>query len=79
MIMNTDRIVINYSSDKLEAIKIFAPEKYKQMENILTGELDKIFNKFVPTSTRKFINIKNGIVKPQEKAEKKEENGTGVF
>lgn len=56
--MRTEKVMVNYSADKLQAIKLLAPDTYNQMENILIEQLDKIYVKAVPLSTRKYIEAK---------------------
>ena len=65
--MKTEKIVVNFSSEKLQAIKIFAPEKYDGIENLLVEQLEKLYTKTVPASTVKYINAKNNLEEFDEK------------
>ena len=56
--MRYEKIVVNYSADKLQAIKILAPDTYKELEKLLNEQLEKIYIKSVPLSTRKYIEAK---------------------
>ena len=56
--MRYEKIVVNYSADKLQAIKILSPDIYKQLERLLCEQLEKIYVKTVPVSTRKYIEAK---------------------
>ena len=56
--MRYEKIVVNYSADKLQAIKILAPDTYNRLEKLLNEQLEKIYIKSVPLSTRKYIEAK---------------------
>lgn len=56
--MRCEKIIVNYSADKLQAIKILSPDTYKNLENLLCEQLEKIYVKSVPLSTRKYIAAK---------------------
>ena len=56
--MKTEKFTVNYCSDKLQAIKILAPDTYSRLEELLIEQIDKIYVKSVPQSTRKFIDAK---------------------
>lgn len=56
--MRYEKIIVNYSADKLQAIKILAPDIYKELEKQLSEQLEKIYVKVVPASTRKYIQAK---------------------
>ena len=45
-------------ADKLQAIKILAPDTYNRLEKLLNEQLEKIYIKSVPLSTRKYIEAK---------------------
>ena len=64
--MRTEKIMVNYSVDKLQAIKILAPDIYGQIENILIEQLEKIYIKTVPLSTRKYIEAKMNLEEPTQ-------------
>lgn len=56
--MKTDKITVSFSADKLQAIKILAPDTYDKIEDILTEQLEKVYVRSVPMSTRKYIEAK---------------------
>ncbi len=56
--MRLEKITINYSAEKLQAIKVLAPEIYSGIEKTLEEQLEKIYTKAVPLSTRKYIEAK---------------------
>ena len=39
--MKTEKITVSFDAEKLQAIKIFAPDMYADLENQLTGYLEK--------------------------------------
>ena len=53
-----EKITISYSAEKLQAIKVLAPEIYSGIEKTLEEQLEKIYTKAVPLSTRKYIEAK---------------------
>ena len=53
--MKIEKLTVNYPADKLNAIKIHAPEMYAGLEKQLTAALEKIYMKCVPAPTRKYI------------------------
>lgn len=56
--MKMDKIMVSFSSDKLQAIKILSPDTYDKIEDVLIGQLEKLYIKAVPLSTRKYIEAK---------------------
>ena len=52
--MKTEKIIVNFGSEKLKAIKILAPEVYAGLEKQLNDCLEKIYQKTVP-HTRTYI------------------------
>lgn len=56
--MRLEKITVNYSAEKLQAIKVLAPEIYGGIEKTLKEQLEKIYTKAVPLSTRKYIEAK---------------------
>ncbi len=53
--MDYEKITVKYSKDKMAAIRKFAGKKNVDIDAVLTGSLDKIFKKVVPTAVREFI------------------------
>ena len=53
--MKTEKIIVNFGSEKLKAIKILAPEVYAGLEKQLNDCLEKIYQKTVPPHTRTYI------------------------
>lgn len=56
--MRLEKITISYSAEKLQAIKVLAPEIYSGIEKTLEEQLEKTYTKAVPLSTRKYIEAK---------------------
>ena len=56
--MKMDKITVSFSADKLQAIKILSPDTYDKIEDILSGQLEKLYVRAVPVSTRKYIEAK---------------------
>lgn len=76
--MRTEKVTINYSAEKLQAIRVLKPELYETIEKSLEECLDKLYAKAVPQSTRMYI---EAIITDEEKQPKKaakfEEKQTG--
>lgn len=53
--MKTEKITVSFDAEKLQAIKIFAPDMYANLENQLTSYLEKIYQKTVPQIARIYI------------------------
>lgn len=53
--MKNERITVSFPFEKLQAIQIHSPEAYDNIEHYLEEALDKIYQKYVPVSTRKYI------------------------
>ena len=53
--MKLEKISFNYSTEKLRGIKVHAPEVYENLELYLSQNMDKIYTKYVPKSTRLYI------------------------
>ena len=51
--MKIEKVSVNFSSEKLQAIKILSPQVYDSIENVLSEQLEKLYVKAVPLSTRK--------------------------
>lgn len=56
--MKMEKVIVNYSAEKLQAIKILSPQVYDSIENVLSEQLEKLYVKAVPLSTRKYIEAK---------------------
>lgn len=56
--MRMEKVAINYSADKLQAIRVLKPELYETIEKSLEECLDKLYAKAVPQSTRIYIEAK---------------------
>lgn len=56
--MKLEKITVNYSAEKLQAIKLMKPELYKGIETYLQEQLDRLFVRAVPQSTREYISKK---------------------
>ena len=56
--MKIERVFVNFSAEKLQAIKILSPQVYDSIENVLSEQLEKLYVKAVPLSTRKYIEAK---------------------
>lgn len=53
--MKTEKISFNFSTEKLRGIKVHAPEVYENLEKLLEEDMEKIYLKYVPKSTRQYI------------------------
>lgn len=68
----SERITVSFDSEKMQAIKIFAPDVYENIEEQMTEYLEKIYQKAVPQNARTYI---DEIVKTEKKsATKKNKN-----
>lgn len=56
--MKLDKITVNFSSQKLQAIRLLKPELYNDMEKMLQEQLEKLYIRAVPPSTREYIEKK---------------------
>ena len=56
--MKLDKITVNFSSQKLQAIRLLKPELYDGIEKMLQDQLDRIYIRAVPQSTREYIEKK---------------------
>lgn len=56
--MKIEKVFVNFSAEKLQAIKILSPQVYDSIENVLSEQLEKLYVKAVPLSTRKYIEAK---------------------
>lgn len=53
--MKVEKISFNFSNEKLRGIKVHAPEIYESLEKLLEEDMEKIYLKYVPKSTRQYI------------------------
>lgn len=53
--MKTERIVLNFDAQKLQAIKIFSPKDGQTIEEQLMDQLEKLYQKIVPQPARMYI------------------------
>ncbi len=53
--MKVEKIVVSYSADKLQAIRVLKPEVYGTIEKLLEDCLDKLYVKSIPLTTRQYI------------------------
>lgn len=53
--MKTEKIVLNFDGQKLQAIKIFSPKDGLSIEEQLIDHLEKLYQKIVPQPTRLYI------------------------
>lgn len=56
--MKLDKITVNFSSQKLQAIRLLKPEIYDGIEKMLQDQLDRLYIRAVPQSTREYIEKK---------------------
>lgn len=56
--MKLEKFSVNYSSEKLQAMRLLKPEVYKNIEEEIVKSLDRLYAKSVPQSTRKYIEAK---------------------
>lgn len=68
--MNKTRISIDFNSEKVEALRMYLPNKGLDIESELEKTLTNLFEKHVPNQVREFISLK------EERASKtKKKNG----
>ena len=53
--MKLEKISFNYSVEKLRGIKVHSPDVYENLEEHLVEGMDKIYRRYVPKSTRMYI------------------------
>ncbi len=53
-------ISISYDEEKLSALKLYLDQKGTEVEDELTGALDLLYTKNVPSGVRDFINMRSG-------------------
>ena len=56
--MKMEKLTVNFSAEKLQAMKILSPQIYESIEKVLSEQLEKLYIKAVPLSTRKYIEAK---------------------
>lgn len=56
--MKLEKITVNFSSLKLQAIRLLKPELYDGIEKMLQDQLDRLYVRAVPQSTREYISKK---------------------
>ena len=66
--MKVEKISFNFCAEKLRGIKVHAPDVYENLETQLVECMEKIYVKYVPKSTRTYIEAvleseENGSVK----------------
>lgn len=68
--MKIERLIINYDSEKLRAIRLFATDGFISVETQLEEQLEKIYQKVVPGPARMLIEDNT---KPQTEATEKKQ------
>ena len=53
--MKVEKITVSFSAEKLQAIRILKPELYNGIESYLQEQLERLFIRAVPQSTREYI------------------------
>ena len=56
--MKKSTVTISYDEEKLNAIRLFLTQKGLDLDEELSGILDSLFKKYVPSSVRDFIELK---------------------
>ena len=56
--MKSEKITVNFSAEKLQAIRLLKPELYDGIEKMLQDQLDRLYVRAVPQSTREYISKK---------------------
>jgi hypothetical protein len=67
--MKKSNITISYDEEKLNAIRLFLTQKNLDLDTELTGVLDSLFKKHVPSSVRDFLELKD-VAAPSSPAKK---------
>ena len=57
--MKKSTVTISYDEEKLNAIRLFLTQKDLDLNEELTGVLNSLFKKHVPSSVRDFIELKD--------------------
>ena len=79
--MKKANITISYDEEKLNAIRVHLEMKNLDLDTELTGVLNTLFNKHVPSSVRNYIELKDAVApsspakKPAGAAGKEQTNG----
>ena len=60
--MKKTNITITYDEEKLNAIRVHFALKDLDLDKELTGVLDTLFRKYVPTSVRNYIELKDAAI-----------------
>ena len=53
--MKTEKIVLNFDAQKLQAIRIFSPKDGLSIEEQLMDQFEKLYQKIVPPPARTYI------------------------
>lgn len=69
-------ISISYDEEKLSALKLYLEQKGTQVEDELTGALDLLYTKNVPSGVRDFINMRSGAEPAPPKPKKSRQDKT---
>lgn len=56
--MKLEKITVSFSAEKLQAIRLLKPELYDGIEKMLQEQLDRLYVRAVPQSTREYISKK---------------------
>lgn len=58
--MKRNGVCISYDEEKLSTLKLYLSQKGMQVEDELTKALDVIYDKNVPVSVRRYLNLLSG-------------------
>lgn len=53
--LKSEKIIVSFDAEKLKAIRFFLPKDSPSLEEQLTEQIDKIYQKAVPQPTRMYI------------------------
>ena len=70
--MKSEKIIVSFDAEKLKAVRFFLPKDSQSVEEQLTEQIEKIYQKVVPQPTRLYI---EEMIKDSSKATKRGQNG----
>jgi hypothetical protein len=65
--LKKDTLNISFEKEKLDAIRYFAEQKGSELQDELDAFLLKLYEKYVPEPTRKYIESKAAAAKPERR------------
>jgi hypothetical protein len=62
-------VTIQYNEEKLNALRLFLSQKNLDLDNELSGFIEKLFSRHVPQNVRDYLELRDGVepAKPPQK------------